>query len=298
MENRDAAGSATLQRLRLAGLVAPVIFVGVCMSMRPVLVEMFGIHLAHTTVDAILFGSAVLFGWTMYRLLDKAHTVVVEAGCRNAALIERERIARELHDSLAQVLGVTHLKLHAVADRPSVAADEKARRDMLELADLCHEAYADVREAIMGLRDATRPDRTFREHLEDYVAAFSRTSGIPTNLILDDDAHLSPDAEVQLLRVVQEALTNVRKHSGAERATVHLMGGSELVRVVVEDDGAGFDLSLTRPDGFGLTSMRDRAESVAGQLDIQSQPGRGTRVVVQFPAQDGLRPLYPEEMIA
>lgn len=297
MDQRDAAGSRTLQRLRLAGLVAPVIFVGLCMSVRPILVRVLGHEAAHTTVDALLFGSAILFGWTMYRLLDRAHTVVVESGCRNAALIERERIARELHDSLAQVLGVTHLKLHALAGRPSVAADEKAHRDALELADLCHDAYADVREAIMGLRDATRPDRTLPEHLEEYVAAFARTSGIPTQLVLDEAVRLTPDAEVQLMRVVQEALTNVRKHSGARSATVHVSGG-EQIRVVVADDGAGFDPGHTRPDGFGLTSMRDRAESVAGRLTIDSQPGRGTRVVVSFPRDDGLRSLLPEEMIA
>ncbi|QIK71970.1 hypothetical protein G7070_06455 [Propioniciclava coleopterorum] len=155
-----------------------------------------------------------------------------------------------------------------------------------------------MREAIMGLRDATRPDRSLPQHLEEYVAAFTRTSGISTDLVLDDGVRLSPDAEVQVLRVVQEALTNVRKHSGAVRATVHLSRGPRQVSVVVEDDGEGFDPRQTRPDGFGLTAMRDRAESVAGRLTIDSQPGRGTRVVVQFPTPDGLRPRLPEEMSA
>lgn len=298
MDLSGGHGSASLRRLRLAGLVAPVIFVGLCMSLRPLLVDALGLDLSHTSVDAVLFGSAIVFGWTMYRLLDRAHTAVVEAGCRNAALLERERIARELHDSLAQVLGVTHLKLHALAERPAVANDEKSHRDTLELAGLCHDAYDDVREAIMGLREATRSDRSLREHLTDYTAAFSRTSDIPTSFAADGDVRLTPDAEVQLLRVVQEALTNVRKHSAAEHATVQLTSGEHQVRVIVADDGHGFDPACTRAEGFGLTSMRDRAESVAGELVIDSEPGRGTRIVATFPINDGLRSLLPEEMIA
>lgn len=279
---------ASLRRLRLAGLLVPVVFVVVLLALRPVLIATVGVPVAHTALGATLLLSAIVFGCLMYYLLGKAHAAAVETERRTAALLERERIARELHDSLAQVLGVSHLRLHALASRPSVGADERAQREVLDLADLCHEAYADVREAILALRESNRPDRTLLEHLRSYVVTFSRTSGIPTTLVTDADAGadlcLAPGAEIQVVRIIQEALTNVRKHAGATAATVAVSAGAHHVECVVSDDGIGFDTaSALAGDGFGLTSMRERADSAGGRLVLDSAPGGGTRVSVQVP---------------
>lgn len=205
---------------------------------------------------------------------------------RAAALLERERIARELHDSLAQVLGIAHLRLHALASRPSVSADEPAHREVLDLAELCHEAYADVREAILALRESTSPDRSLLEHLRSYVATFARTSGIPTTLHTDpeSDPCLAPGAEIQVVRIIQEALTNVRKHACATAATVRVTALAHHVECMVTDDGVGFDAAeALAGDGFGLTSMRERAEAAGGRLVVDSALGRGTRVTVSVP---------------
>ena len=277
---------ASLRRLRLAGLLIPVVFVVILLTLRPILIATLGVHAAHTALGATLLLSATAFGCLMYYLLGKAYDAAVETERRTAALVERERIARELHDSLAQVLGVSHLRLHALASRPSVGADERAQREVLDLADLCHEAYADVREAILALRESNKPERTLLEHLRSYVATFSRTSGIPTTLVTDADADLclAPGAEIQVVRIIQEALTNVRKHAGATTATVAVSTGAHHVECVVSDDGVGFDTaSALAGDGFGLTSMRERAESAGGRLVLDSAPGGGTRVSVHVP---------------
>lgn len=276
-----------MRRLRLVGLLAPVLFVGAMVLARPLVLQVLGHEVGFVVLGAGLVTSALVFGVAMYWLLDRAHRMVLDSGRREAALVERERIARELHDSLAQVLGVTHLRLHALAGRPEVAASERARRETLELATLCHESYRDVREAILGLRDATRADRTLLQHLDTYVAKFAASSSIPTTLDADasDELGLTPAAEIQVIRVIQEALTNVRKHSGARQASVSVRSADDQTVFVVEDDGSGFDpdaMSAER-DGFGLSSMRERTESVDGRLTIDSTPGQGTRVVVRLP---------------
>lgn len=214
------------------------------------------------------------------------HARALEQERRGAVLAERDRIAREMHDSLAQVLGVTHLQLRALEARPELAGAHEVRGGLAELAGLCHEAYRDVREAILGLRESSS-GRTLLESLAAYVDKFSRVSGIVTTLETDQpDLALGPRCEVQVIRVIQEALTNVRKHSGATTAVVRVSAGPQSTSFVVEDDGDGFDPAAHRADagGFGLHTMRERTELVNGSLTVDSAPGQGTRVVVRLPS--------------
>ena len=209
-------------------------------------------------------------------------------GERHAAIVaERERIAREMHDSLAQVLGVTHLRLRALAGQADVGALPAIEREIEELADIQEEAYRDVREALLGLRESSRPERGLLEGLRAFLVKYTHQSGVAARLEtdLEHELPLSPRAEVQVIRVIQEALTNVRKHSGATSAVVSVASGIGETTFVIEDDGHGFDLggTLMDRDGFGLHSMRERMELIGGTLSIDSAPGRGTRVVARVP---------------
>ena len=205
-----------------------------------------------------------------------------------AVLAERDRIAREMHDSLAQVLGVTHLRLRALAMTPAVAVDAAARAETTDLADLAEEAYRDVREAILGLRESSRVDRGLIESLHAFLEKYSRQSGIRAGLEtrLEAEPSLAPAAEVQVIRVIQEALTNVRKHSGAQTATVRILGEEAATVFVVEDDGRGFDRFAAAGDpdrGYGLHTMRERMEQIGGTLTVDAEPGRGTRIIARVP---------------
>jgi two-component system nitrate/nitrite sensor histidine kinase NarX len=196
-------------------------------------------------------------------------------------LSERDRIARELHDSLAQVLGQIHLVLRGLEARTDGAA---ISTDLAELADVADEAYRDVRETILGLRESIPSDGGLEAALRAYLAKYSRQTGIATHLDCDGMAgrSLSPKAEVQLLRVVQEALTNVRKHARATEVRVELGERDGTPVLSVADDGAGFDPSSVGPSmtgGFGLRSMRERVELLGGTLDVHTAPGSGTRIV-------------------
>lgn len=226
-------------------------------------------------------------------LSDLASIAVANAQMREserqaAILAERERIARELHDSLAQVLGATHLRLRALGTSDDLRGARSLATALAELADVCEEGYRDVRGAILDLHESSRTDRDLLDSLRAYLDKYSHQCGIETSLetTLDHDLVLPPNSEIQIIRVIQEALTNVRKHSGAVSAAVRITQKNGSVRFVVEDDGRGFDSdrALLDRDGFGLHSMRERMELIGGTLLTESASGQGTRVVAEVPA--------------
>jgi len=204
---------------------------------------------------------------------------------------ERDRIARELHDSLAQVLGVIHLQLRALESRAKDEATSGMAAELGEIADTADEAYRDVREAILGLRETVREDDGFEGSLREYLRKYSRQTGIVATLACEGDTRraLSPRAEVQLLRVVQEALTNTRKHSQAKHVAVKIDCTGPVASLTIGDDGVGFDPStVTRSleGGFGLASMRERVEQVGGRIALHTAPNEGTTIVVELDAED------------
>jgi two-component system nitrate/nitrite sensor histidine kinase NarX len=218
-----------------------------------------------------------------------------ESERQGAILAERERIARELHDSLAQVLGAVHLRLRALASRED-AVTAAIALELIELADVCDEGYGDARGAILDLRESSRVGRDLLDSLRAYLDKYSSQCGIATSLQANfgHDLMLPPRNEIQIIRVVQEALANVRKHSGATAATVCVTEESGTVTFVVEDNGCGFDAADVADgadgadgpsdgSGFGLHSMSERMELIGGTLLIDSASGRGTRVVAELP---------------
>jgi nitrate/nitrite-specific signal transduction histidine kinase len=208
-----------------------------------------------------------------------------------AVLEERDRLAREMHDSLAQVLGYLHLKARALEKTAARDGLHELGTGLEEIASAADEAYADVREAIVGLKEPLNGGG-LSEALASYLEKFRRQSGIAAALELAEDVppELRPEVEVQLLRVVQEALTNVRKHAGARRARVRLGRENGWVELSIEDRGRGFDPATVEEDGdnhFGLRTMRERVERVGGVLAIETRRGRGTKVIARLPAKDG-----------
>jgi signal transduction histidine kinase len=208
---------------------------------------------------------------------------------RLAILEERDRIGREMHDGLAQVLGFVNTKAQTVREYLRAAQPGPAAQHLEELIVAAREAYADAREAIAGLRVEGAAERPLAELLAEQAARFQRHGGAALELRLApgwSDELLSPTARVQLLRIVQEALTNVRKHAAAAHVTVSLDLEGSQARLCIADDGRGFHLSrLLSPDfsRFGLRTMRERAQAVGGLFRIEALPGQGTRINVHLP---------------
>jgi signal transduction histidine kinase len=210
---------------------------------------------------------------------------------------EREWIAREMHDSLAQVLGYVNAKAQAAQVLLGNERVEQATDQIAQLSEAARAAYADVREGILGLRASLGEHHSFLEALRAYLERWQEQSGIAVELTVTPaerfDSGLSPTAEVQLLRIIQEALANVRKYAGARQARIRLGHQEDGVLVVVEDDGGGFAPDALGPSGhprFGLATMRERAEAVGGTFAIASSPGAGTRVTVRLPYESAATP--------
>lgn len=210
-----------------------------------------------------------------------------------ATLQERERLARELHDSLGQTLAAAHLQ--ASTARLFLANGEVAETDrcLEQMAGMTMAAEVDVREYLLGAKMDFSPDHRFFESLRRYVLQFSRQYGLPVELDVPPhlEGHgLSTAAEVQLMRIIQEALSNVRKHARAKKAQVIFADLGQQVEIAIIDDGQGFDLvavAARQAEGFGLYSMRDRAEALGGRLQVISHPGRGTQVLIKLQVQEG-----------
>lgn len=207
---------------------------------------------------------------------------------------ERERIAREMHDSLAQVLGYVNTKAQATEAFLERGQTEKAAAQLAQLSEAARAAYADVREGILGLRTSPGEARTFVETLREYLEQWQGQSGVAVALSTDPAEGFSPrltlNGEVQLLRIIQEALANVRKHAGATRAEIRLAVSDGCLEASVTDDGGGFDpdaLGRTAVPRFGLATMRERAEAIGGTLKVASTPGGGTRVAASVPVGGG-----------
>ena len=208
---------------------------------------------------------------------------------------ERLRIAREMHDGMAQVLGYVNTKAQAVGDHLRADRTEMAIEQMDQLASAAREVYSQVREGILSLRNNRSPEADLRSDLASFIDRWHERTGIlvTTDLKLTEDARFSPLAELQLLRIIQEALTNVRRHARAERVTVTLAQEGNLLVASVEDDGVGFATDAVTAEAgdpaagdehhFGLAVMRERAEAVGGTVSIRSRPGEGTRVEARVP---------------
>ncbi len=204
-----------------------------------------------------------------------------------AVLKERHRLSREFHDGLAQTLGFLNLQAEQVeqminADQTSSASDE-----IQELRKNIHAAYADVREAIDGLRIRLDAPGQLAERLQQYTDEFARQTGIEIHFSTNpQDLTTKPEYAIQLLRIVQESLTNIRKHAQANRASVALQATKSQIELVIADDGKGFP--ATGPGerlyrSYGLTMMRERAESIGGNFTVATSPGQGTRITVTVP---------------
>jgi signal transduction histidine kinase len=206
---------------------------------------------------------------------------------------ERERISRELHDGMAQILGYVNTKVTAVRLMLKNKKQEAAEEHLFQLEEAARELFVDIREAILGLRMNGQDGIGLAGAIREYSKKFSSLTKIPVDLKVNSGAEsIAVDAEVemQLLRIVQEALTNIRKHALAEDAWIALMSDGKKITLTIGDNGRGFDPSDDSDEKriqIGLQSMQERANSIGAEFFVDSEPGAGTRVEVVFELKGG-----------
>jgi two-component system nitrate/nitrite sensor histidine kinase NarX len=205
-----------------------------------------------------------------------------------AAREERARLSWEMHDNTAQDLNLLYLKLAALEDSTLSGDTPGVASEVQELVEICSKACDDFRESILSLRFAACPFGSLVSELRNYVERLNSETDIAASARLDEDNGLAlpHEAEVQLLGIIQEALTNVRRHSHATEVFVGLTHENDLIVLTIADNGRGFDVSSVAADGrthFGLKTMADRANSVGGTLKVESSVGAGTKLTVKVP---------------
>jgi signal transduction histidine kinase len=206
-----------------------------------------------------------------------------------AALQERERLSRELHDGIGQILGYVSMQVQTALKWLRDGNKDRAESLMERIVEVAKESHADVRESIHNLRTGSDPDWSLIPALKKYIDRFQANYGIRTELSIPDgilDNTFDPAAGVQLLRVIQEAMTNCRKHSDAHFLKVGVELDGDRAYITVSDDGHGFDLEQLEhgePGHFGLAFMRERMEQIGGTLMIDSMPGGGTVLKLDVP---------------
>ncbi|MBN2048543.1 MAG: hypothetical protein JW750_11930 [Anaerolineaceae bacterium] len=205
-----------------------------------------------------------------------------------ATMQERERLARELHDELAQELALINVQAQLISDLLKAGKIEQAETQLQILSQEARQAQVDVRGEISKLLYRVTTQEDFLDALKRFIHSFRQSYGLDAQLALTDDQMkitFEPATEVQLLRIVQEALTNVRKHAQATFVRVMIMNAANFTQLVIEDNGIGFDperLPASR-QSYGLGIISERAKEFHGRVKVESTPGKGTRIIVEIP---------------
>ncbi len=202
-----------------------------------------------------------------------------------AASRERNRLARDLHDTLAHSLAGLVVELEAVSTLFDLD-QEASRAELTKAQTLARAGLQEARQAIQDLRESPAQDIGLAPALRQLLHDFGQRTGLQTQAefaVLGDDPSLPPETLDALYRIAQEALSNVVRHAQASRVSLRLEASNGALRLTVADDGVGFEPDQTPQAGrYGLLGMRERADMVGGALRVESQPGKGTRVSVEL----------------
>jgi two-component system, NarL family, sensor kinase len=224
----------------------------------------------------------------LYTVGDLLSIAVERAGLfarstRLGAVEERNRLAREIHDTLAQGLTATALQLES-ADALLDAGSAKAHEPLRRALSLTRSNLEEARRSVLDLRAAPLEGRPLSEALKALVDRWEAETGIGARYrAVNGSRPLPPRVEAALYRICQEALTNVARHAEAEHAEIRLVATPDRVRLVVEDDGRGFDASGVPAGRHGIVGMRERAEMLGGTLEVRSCSSAGTRIEATVP---------------
>jgi signal transduction histidine kinase len=198
-----------------------------------------------------------------------------------AAVQERNRIAREIHDSLGHALTALNVQLQTAVKLWQKDPDN-AKSFLTRAQKLGVIAISEVRQSVGTLRADVQEDEAIDCLISSLVEDFQRGTGIPVFTAIESNSHLPPETTKTIYRIVQEALTNICKHAQATKVKIKLDLNEERVDLTIEDDGKGFKSDRTT-SGFGLHSMRERVAALRGTFQLETEPGRGCRLSAKIP---------------
>jgi PAS domain S-box-containing protein len=209
----------------------------------------------------------------------------------SAVMAERNRMARDIHDTLAQGFTGVIVQLEAAADAKSKGLAGEEAEHLSRAGDLARESLKEARRSVRALRPQALEEKDLCQALEDLIRKMTAGTTVRAEFILQGEPRkLPPEWEANLLRVGQEVLTNALRHAHASEFKTQLVFGKQEIRLELRDNGRGFD-PAGKYDGFGLTGMRERVEGMGGQLTFQSVDGAGTEILIVLPLTDNSQSL-------
>ena len=218
---------------------------------------------------------------------ESAQAQVIEQQRKLAIAGEHERMGRDLHDGLGQVMGYLNMETQAVQTLLEQGQTDAARTGLQHVAGVAQNAQARIRNFILGLRSPETSTQNLFATLEASLHEMEASLGIQAVLSVPADAPdplFSPAVETQAAYIIGEALNNVRQHAHAHHVEVLITLSGEMAQIIISDDGVGFDpAQVESPGHFGLSLMRERAETAGGRLEVRSAPGKGAQVLAFLP---------------
>lgn len=250
-----------------------------------------------------LVAETLIFGLGLFLLLKLVNTLISERKAQEQLALaheqlrqyarqaedlaearERNRIAREIHDSLGHTLTALNVQLQT-AVKLWQCNPSKAQQFLEQAQRLGTSAMKEVRTSVSALRWEAREDKPLEEAIASLVEDVRQSTDISISTDIRVDSSLPPQTVKAIYRIVQEALTNICKHAEAKEVQIQLSTKRDRLYLMVEDNGRGFSLNQNTA-GFGLQSMRERATEIGGEFQIYSHPGAGCRIFIEFPQGD------------
>jgi PAS domain S-box len=212
---------------------------------------------------------------------------------RFAVVEERERLARDLHDNLGQVLGFINLQAQGIRQELMTAGIDNVTGRLDRLVAVTQSAHDEIRSYIRNARNFSSYAKDFAGNLKKDILHFEEQTGIPTEFdtrLSLNELPLKPEVQLHIISIAKEALNNIRKHSRAKHVKITLLLEQEYLLLTIEDDGRGFTVPK-KNEGvektFGLNIMRERAAKIKAQINIESSPGKGSRIELRVPVLKG-----------
>jgi signal transduction histidine kinase len=252
-----------------------------------------GVPLASTYLNDLIVGAVAAvsaYAWAAVLWERGERLASAERLREEGVLHERSRLAREIHDTLAQGFAAIIVNLEAAGEYLRKTPDARALCD--RALRISRESLAEARSMARGLRPLTREGENLRQAVGRIADSLEGAAGLHVKCFVEEmSGHVPADVEAELLQIIREALTNVVRHSGAREARVVMRAEENLIQMCVEDDGCGFrPENAPAAEGFGLASMRERAKNLGGVLWVYSRPGQGTQVAACIPFDDAADP--------
>jgi signal transduction histidine kinase len=258
-------------------LIIPTLVTGVWEYVRhQFLLPVISMQFGNWLTPALVFAVTITLLYRLFAIYENMQEELKKERAEKAVFKERERIARELHDGIAQTLFLCSVKLNRLKEKYCDA-------DLVSVDQHLRQIHDDVRQSIFNLKTASSlPSHVWRKQLETWFRLFETDTGIDVNAqILLDESELSPKEKIELFACIQEAFTNIRKHAGANRIDCHLSSCPSGWKLVIEDDGNGFlGNPFASPTSFGLKIMRERAQQIGAVLSF-TREGAKTRLIIQ-----------------